>query len=74
MTLIDREKQERKHYLDESFRERTKQCDYFCPLEEDDLEEAGVMSDNEGNNKEIEYGDESLQIGNDEKITTNYIE
>jgi hypothetical protein len=66
-TLIDREKNERKGYPECTFLERTAQCDYFCPLEENDSEEAGAISDNEDiNNKEIEYNDESLLIDNDE--------
>jgi hypothetical protein len=67
-TLIDREKKECKCYAEDTFleSERTRRCDYFCPLEEDDSEEAGVMSDNEDNNKEIEYEDESLLIDNNE--------
>ena len=66
-TLIEREKNERKGYVECNFFERSEQCDYFCPLVENDSEEAGAMSDNEDlNNKEIEYDNESLLIDNDE--------
>lgn len=67
-TLIDREKNERKRYAENTFleSERTGRCDYFCPLEDNDSEEAGAMSDNEDLDKEIEYDDESLVIDNDE--------